>query len=310
MTVVCDFDRTKSYWLLLVGFFDWSKQNCFSLCDGDGGGGTLVFGTLFGSDLNTSGGNLFRIAFNFSDSVGIVPIIIKEFSYWIIIQLLRLRSKIIINLSDPMAGGMLDFHPSNFTQLDDGFLLVFTTDENYSQFYDNITNDYVVSQHTGDFCKKAHCKYHIMLYSAKLWEHLLDALVGKNGSYLRVDASYYYFKFFIICEELILQHGLIFKNLSEAIKYNRTHPFTDTSRPSDLKKKLLRKVSRSFPYTKPDVNKVTSIEVGCQATPTALMRRIQFVLESSNATALAAIVDCFIDNNGHVDNDTCIFLIK
>jgi hypothetical protein len=113
-----------------------------------------------------------------------------------------------------MAGPILNFHPSTFTQLDDGFLLVFTDEENYQQYF--VSYEYAVSRHVGEFCKRQNCRHHIMLYSSKSWRFMLEKLRSFNGAYMKVDASYHSSNTLSLYE----MRGAVFNSLAEAVRHN------------------------------------------------------------------------------------------
>ena len=136
-----------------------------------------------------------------------------------------------------MAGRMFDFQPDFFTKYDEGCLFIFAESENYSEYL--VTEQFAIARHCGVQCKYERCKYHVMLYSNSL-EDTWKILKEKTFKYHIVDATYAYYKFYILNGSMIESTGDIMDSLYKAVMYNRTHPSLDT-RPSVLRKRLHRK---------------------------------------------------------------------
>ncbi len=199
-----------------------------------------------------------------------------------------------------MVTAQLEQLPSAFTRFDGSSLLIFSESERYSHFL--VTEDYAVTEHYGDVCKHNKCLYHIFLHGNNT-EDILPLLKDYTFKYQLVDATYAYFKYYMMNDKILDRCGPLTEKLYRAVIYNRTRPHMEL-RPSILRKRLKRKVCKT--------HKQIGIckSVATQTYDKSLDKRIESILRSKMALELHQIIDCMIDGHGSVNTSRLYFHIK
>lgn len=199
-----------------------------------------------------------------------------------------------------MAAAMFHQLPGYFSTFDDQCLFIFAETDDFTQFL--VCECFAVSEHCGDFCKYDKCKFHILLFGEHLHGILLK-LSHISYKYHFVDATYAYFKLFIMNGKHVQSKGDLMNKLQHAVRYNRIHPHMDI-RPSVLRKRLARKI-RKFHRVVTNTRSTT-----VQTVESGLQKRIQTILSGQFTLDFLKIIDCLCDGSGQLESKLVKFYIK
>lgn len=202
-----------------------------------------------------------------------------------------------------MAGQVTELSPVFFDKYNENSILILTESDLWSKFI--TVEDYVVAKHSGGFCTSPTCSYHILIHDSQpITVTFLQQFKSLTFRHLEVDSFYYFYKYFISGEEIVASRGKIMQSIAHALHYTNKHSYMEY-RPSEHKKRLLRKKSKVY---RPENPRTKSVSI--QTPERSLDKRISQLLRSKFGLSFVQIIDCLVDNIGSIDNDQIHFFVK